>query len=478
MTTARSLKWIALGQGVKIGSQLVNMFVLTRFISPVEYGLMAMAVIATNLGLILRDLGTSAAVIQKETISNHELSTAFWSTLTQGFVIFILLAALSPAISLFFAQPKLTAVLLFLSISFPIASIGAIHQAILERRSDFKIVATIETVGSTIALFVALALVWAGCGVYSLVGQAITTAAVTSTLLWKKSKWKPTLYYSRNDARSLFKFGGSMTGYQLASYAFRNADSIIVGKILGATGAGVYSLANKIMLFPVQNISWATTRALFPAMSRLQEETEALKLLFLKSTSNVSFLCAPLMFGIASVSDLFISTTLNEKWHEISNFLPYLAIVGYIQVATGVTGPVFMATGKTKLLFKLAILNAGTHIFAYWLGATYSGNLGVSVSYLIASATIAIPTVTLCSQQLKISLREYIKYILPPTIGGLLVFATSYLTQKLIQSHWKPTDVILLCLCILTSTAIYVAYSFVFQKTTINQFSSSIRGRA
>jgi PST family polysaccharide transporter len=61
VSAAANARWIALTQVVKIASQLVNMFVLTRLIAPSEYGLMAMAGVATNLAFVLRDMGTAAA---------------------------------------------------------------------------------------------------------------------------------------------------------------------------------------------------------------------------------------------------------------------------------------------------------------------------------------------------------------------------------------------------------------------------------
>lgn len=438
---------------------------------------MAMAVIATNLGLILRDLGTSAAVIQKDSISQDELATAFWASLIQGSVIFVALIVFSPAISHFFDQPKLTSILLLLSISFPIASAGSIHQAILERRSEFKAVATIETSGSMVALCVALCLAWFGFGVYSLVGQALTLATITTGLLWIKSRWRPNLNYSKSDFQKLFSFSSGMTGYQLASYAFRNADSLIVGKILGATAAGVYSLANRIMLFPVQNISWATTRALFPTMSRLQNDTKALKSLFLISTRNVTFLCAPLMFGLAATSDIFIKSTLSEKWHEISLLMPYLSFVGFIQVSTGVTGPVFMATGKTRLLFILAIINAITHVAAYWLGASHSGNVGVAIAYLAASMIIAMPTTILCNRQLRINTFEYFRIFLPPTIGGVVVYGTCTALQELAIDRHSVTPTNQLLICSFSSLIAYTAYSIAFQRDAIKQFMDTVKGR-
>lgn len=55
-----------LSQFFKMLVQLINVIYLAKIIPPAEYGIMAMALVIINLGILLRDLGTSAAIIQKK----------------------------------------------------------------------------------------------------------------------------------------------------------------------------------------------------------------------------------------------------------------------------------------------------------------------------------------------------------------------------------------------------------------------------
>ena len=58
MTAISNAKWIALAQFSRILSQVANIIVLARFLPPADYGLMGMAMVITNLALLLRDMGT------------------------------------------------------------------------------------------------------------------------------------------------------------------------------------------------------------------------------------------------------------------------------------------------------------------------------------------------------------------------------------------------------------------------------------
>ncbi|MCV5918232.1 oligosaccharide flippase family protein, partial [Escherichia coli] len=64
MGLVSNAKWNAISQLVKITVQVINIIYLTRLIEPQDYGILAMAMVVFNLGLLLRDLGTSSAIIQ------------------------------------------------------------------------------------------------------------------------------------------------------------------------------------------------------------------------------------------------------------------------------------------------------------------------------------------------------------------------------------------------------------------------------
>ena len=63
MSVIASVRWIALAQATKIGTQLVSVTVLARLLEPRAYGLMAMAALAMNLAYLFKDLGTGVAII-------------------------------------------------------------------------------------------------------------------------------------------------------------------------------------------------------------------------------------------------------------------------------------------------------------------------------------------------------------------------------------------------------------------------------
>lgn len=162
MSALSNAKWITLSQMGKVFTQLMSMFVLARLLPPSEFGLMAMALVVINFSLLIRDLGTSAAIIQHNELKDSTTNAIFGLNITMGTVIAIVIALFSPLIATAFKEPRLTDILLLLSISFPIASSGSTHLALLERNSKFMIVSLIELSAGILALIAAIIpLIWA-----------------------------------------------------------------------------------------------------------------------------------------------------------------------------------------------------------------------------------------------------------------------------------------------------------------------------
>ncbi|HCD9160064.1 TPA: oligosaccharide flippase family protein, partial [Klebsiella pneumoniae] len=173
MTLRSNAKWNMFSQTFKVLVQVVNIVYLAKIIPPAEYGLMAMALVIFNFGILLRDLGTSAAIIQRKELTHPLINTVFWLNTIMGIVLAIIVFSSSPLIANFYQQPQLIPILMMLSITFPLSSCAAAHLALLERDSKFKIVSIIEVTSATVSVVCAVVLANLGYGVYSLVVQAI-----------------------------------------------------------------------------------------------------------------------------------------------------------------------------------------------------------------------------------------------------------------------------------------------------------------
>lgn len=391
---ASGVKWITISQAIRGIAQLLGLFILARLLPPSDFGLIAIATVFTGVASLFRDFGTAAAIIQKPQISAKLLDCVFWLNLLFGLGIALLLFLVSPLVAYSFAEPRLIHVLWMLALTFPISALGVVHQALLERKSDFRPLAIIESIIAFVCLAAAVWAARAGWGVFSLVLQTLLTAVMTTSGLWLISKWRPCFHWDAKEVRGVIGFSSNLVGFNLVNYFIRNADNLLVGRFLGATELGYYSMAYRLMLWPLQNISSVVGRALFPVFSNMQTERERLAIAYMRATAAIMLVTAPLMFGFFVLREPFVIVTLGDSWHPVVNVLAWLVPVGLLQTIGTLVGTLYQATGRTDLMFKWAIA-AGLLVLPAFVIGLHWGIVGMAAAYAGASLILFWPGLAL-----------------------------------------------------------------------------------
>jgi O-antigen/teichoic acid export membrane protein len=413
-------RWVALSQAARVVSQLVGMTVLARLLAPDAYGLMALAAVVTNLAYLFRDMGTGAALIQSSAVSPKMASTVHWTNLALGLLIGLAIAVAAPLMADLFREPQLAAVLLLLALVFPVTAAGVVHQALLERESKFAVVAGAEIAAAVAGMGVALVLAWRGAGVFSLVGQAIASTLVSTTIITLRSSFRPGRHWDAGEFRTIAGFSGKLSLFNVVLYISRNADSMVVGRMLGTAALGGYAMAYRLMLFPLQNMTFVVARVLFPVMSRKQDATAEVAALYLRALGFIAFLSAPLMAGLFALREPFVHVMLGERWQASVALLAWLAPVGFIQSLVSSTGTVLMARGSTALMLRLGLTGAALQVGAVAFGAAW-GVEGVAAGYLAASLVNAVPALYFSARQIGIGFGSLVRAIAPAMAAALFM---------------------------------------------------------
>ncbi|NMM27753.1 MAG: lipopolysaccharide biosynthesis protein [Glaciimonas sp.] len=431
MSIISNARWVALSQAARVVSQLVSMTVLARLLAPEAYGLMALAAIVTNLAYLFRDMGTAAAVIQAKNVSLVMASTVHWTNVGLGLLIGVLIAATAPLMAHIFHETGLANVLYLLALVFPMTGLSVLHQALLERESKFSIVASAEIVAALVGLAAALLLAWRGAGVMSLVFQIIVATLVSTSIIVMQSTFRPGMHWSAHAFKSIARFSGNVSLFNVVLYFSRNADSMVIGRILGTAVLGVYSMAYRVMLFPLQNMTFVISRVLYPIMSRKQDAVADVARLYLKAVGFIAFLTAPLMAGLFALREPFVHLLLGEKWHASAVILAWLAPVGFIQSLVSTTGTVLMSRGSTGLMLRLGLLGAVLQIGAFVIGARW-GIEGVAAAYLAANILNAIPALYFSGRMIGITFGALMRCIAPAATASIFMASVVIATEQVV----------------------------------------------
>ena len=359
---------------------IASVATVARMLGPGAYGIMGMANILLGFIVNFRDLGTGTAIVQRISVSQQLLASLFWLNCGLGLVLALVVAGASAFMASFFHTPELTSILCAIAFSFIFSSAGIVHNSLLMREMRFKSLAIIDVSSALLSYFVALACAFSGLGVWSLVWANLANSIGGTAMYWIASSWRPIFKVDRAEVASVMNFSLNLSGFGLVNYACRNADNVVVGRMLGQADLGVYQMAYNLMITPIQSISSVIGQVTLPAFSQIQNDDQRFAAAFVRSSCIVALISFPVMAGLGVVADPMIRALLGQKWIAAIPIFQILAPVGVVQSVQTLVGLIYVAKGRTDWMFWFGALSLAVLIPAFVIGGHY-GVAGVAKAY-------------------------------------------------------------------------------------------------
>lgn len=354
--SVRGLKWVGIAEILIRIIQFGTTIVLARLLIPQDFGIISIALIFSQLVFVLFDLGFSSALVQRKELSSLHLSSTFGILFLLASIFSILIFFLSPIVANYFKQEILTNILRVLSLLFFIYSVSSIPKVLLMRELQFKKLAVLESQTILVYSIVTVFFAWNGYGPWCFVYGSLAEQSVFAILLFYSVKWRPSLDFSFQAIKDLFGFGWTVMGTRLISFLNTNLPYVIIGRILGATPLGYYSLSYQLVDFPVQRISKNVLKVMFPALSKIQDEEKQYRELYNQILYHLALITFPIFAGILLFAPEFIKVFYGDKWIPVIRPLQWLTIAGISRSLWTTTSVVFLSKGRPKTEFKINLI--------------------------------------------------------------------------------------------------------------------------
>ncbi len=381
--------WNVAGQVAQYIMRVGFSIILARLLTPREFGLVGMVSVFTGFAGLFINMGLGTAIIQRRVLHLQYLSNALLLSLLSACVLFLLFFFSSDAIATVYNEPVLKPMVQVLSCQFLLSVTPVVHGALLRREMRFKVLALTETCAFLAGSVVAVVAACLGAGVWSLVYNSLTYAAVSMLLLWWYSGWQPRLGIDVSAIRDLWSYSKHLVGFDALNYWARNADNYLIGKYCGAAEVGAYNRAYQLMLVSSQQITGIVSGVLFPAMSQLQGEVPRFREVLLKSHRIIAFFAFPLSAGASVLAEPLVLVLFGPEWKETTPLIRVLAWAGLGQ-SLSTLGLVFNSLGRPDLTFKVGSVNSVILIVSFLAGLPW-GALGVAVAYTLAWWLLVFP---------------------------------------------------------------------------------------
>lgn len=353
----KSLLWSGIQQFVVFGIQFGVGIVLARLLTPFDFGVIAMQGVFFAISNAFIDCGLEGALIQKKECTREDANSAFIFSVTISVALYLLLFWGAPLIQDFYQTPNLGKVLRVSALVLMINAAGIVPRSLLQRQLRFKELAIASTTIYFFAGAVAVYMAYHGYAYWALVGQTLLAAFLMNIAYYVYARWWPFFKFSVESFRQLITFGLPMMFTALVHAVYSNIYSLIIGKQYNAHQLGLYNRAENYSGYVSYNLSDMSMRALYPIISRVQDDLSQLKTAALRILHSSAFIVIPINIFLMVKAEDIICILLTEKWLEMAPLMQVMCLSNMAYVVTNLYFNLFKAIGRTQILFIYELIN-------------------------------------------------------------------------------------------------------------------------
>ena len=447
----------------KRGFQGIVTVILSYFLAPEDFGLMAMIAVFTALGNQLMESGFTQALIRKTSISKADSNTAFYSNIFLGVISYLILFFAAPFIADFYNQERLIELIRFVSFSIIFNSVRGIQIAIVSREMKFKILFKINIYAAFLSGCTAVILAFFNYGVWALVIQILLSSFFLTYFLWIQKIWRPSFIFSSYSFQDLYKFSYKIFLAGLIGIIFSNLYFVVISKIFSLTAAGLYYFADKLRQVLAKAFISSISSVTYPALSKKKNNIKEFKNAVKKIIKTSTFALFPIFLFLAALSNNIFNILLDEKWYQ-SIYLFQLMLLGImLQIIKLINFNILKITNRPDLLLRLEIFERLLMILILFFSINY-GIVGILIGDIILSIIVLFMHTFFSKSLINYSTLEQIIDFLPQLF---LASAIAVVVHFLI--FWLEWNMLLETLVIgLFSIIFYILLAWVFKLDALN----------
>ncbi|MGK0386889.1 MAG: teichuronic acid exporter [Patiriisocius sp.] len=444
--------WGIIGNAGYQISGLIIFVIISRILSPVDFGTAALAIVFVELTKTLVSYGLIQVIIRstKTNIDNTE-NNVFMTTLIIGIVTSLLFLISATYIESIFDAPGLAISLQILSIVPLMQALSTIPEALLRKDFKFKAIA-IRLLGSSIlAGAIAIYLAYNDFGFYSLIIQRIISTALALLLLWRGVTWRPKLQISYSNFISTLKQGQPiMLSGLIGQGIFRFVD-LTIGFFLGVATLGYFKIAGKLLDVIVQFTLKPIVDVSFSAFSKLKKDPVELEKCYLNFIKMCSIFSFPAFIGVYVVGPEVVILAFGEKWADSGLILQILCLGGIFSTLNYFFAPLCHATNNSNMPLKIRLVEfcvVTTLVLIFSQHSIYY----VVTAIVFVSFCITITMLMILKNLLSFTIIRVIKNITPALLSSILMGIIVHIALQSVLQEMNSIikiccGVVLGCIC-------------------------------
>ena len=369
--------WQTLQKVFTTGLSFIKIFILARLLSPEQFGLFSLVMIALGTTESITQTGVNITILQSKQPIRYFLDTAFVIAIIRGFIIGSLMIVMGYLMSNYYNEPDLFPMVAIVALV-PIIK-GFINPAIVSWQKNFEFAkdSLYSSFRITVEILAQIALAFVMHSTWALVLGVIAGAIFEVCLSFIMLKEKPIFHYIRSRGSLIFKNARWLSLSSLLSYLNDNVDDFLLGKIVGTHKLGIYHNAYALSHKVNYELSKSAYHGIMPIFSKMTQDDENLRLkkAFYKSFFSTLIIVSLISFPLIFFPETLINLLLGDQWLEAIDILRALTLAGLVHTMANLCYALIIAKKKyfylnAHMSFSLMLIILGIIVFGQKYGLT------------------------------------------------------------------------------------------------------------
>ncbi len=412
----------------------VSTVIVARLLTPDDYGIVAVSGIFILLMSHFAEMGLAAGLINKKEISDKEITGVFWFGIFLSFFLYLIIALISPLVETIFGMEGLGDLMMASALMVIFASFRIVASAKIMREMNYKFRALVDMFGQFVMIVVTLFLAYSGYGPWSLILGTVAMHLFITLAYIPHMKGIGFVAIHWSEIKSVISYGLNVMASRLLGHFSSNTPVFIVGLLLGQKSTGYYSFAEQIGKMPMDKIGMLFNRIIFPATSRVKENTDYARNVFIKMHQVLFLIGSPILIGLSIVCNDLVILLFTDKWSDSIPILELTALLNLFVMSSMIMPPVIEGMGKPEILVRYNVLNLMLLVTASLIGIQW-GLVGMVISWFFVYPIVYIYLLSRVMRILDLKFIQFAKTMIPAIVSLTVMVAVLFVLQVIMTDE-------------------------------------------
>ena len=430
----RGIPWTILTYGATKVTTVLTTVALARLLAPSDFGLFALATLGTGLLSIFNGNWLGATLVVRTDMDELSRGTVLTLLVLSGALMAAVLAGSAPVAADALGEPRLAGILLAFSGILLFSGVNWFYEMVMQRELEFRrrFVAQVARAATFSAVSITLAV--QGAGVWSLVIAHVMGHIANGVALISLAPYRVRPAFEWRRAREIVHGSRGFLGQELAQFFEQNADYIAIGRILGASQLGLYSMAYRQAELPYFAIADPVATVTFPAFAQMRARGLHVGNSFLTALRLVALVTCPVGILLSAGAEPFTAAIFGPQWLPMTGPLAVLGIWAIARPLQATIGRLLNSLGAAWLYGRISVVALLPFTVATVLAAKLGGTIAVAWVLLAYIVVICVLLMRVVARHAEVPVRRQVEALRPLLVACVISWLATRVTADALDS--------------------------------------------